>query len=335
MTRLHDIVIRTSLATLMGLTGMTWLGCPDDGPSAPIAVTSRPQDGRDELLERAREAIRRGSAREATALLRPFVRDRPDDYDARLVLASALLVDDQPREALREANLALAIDQGPAGAWVTKAAALTALGDDAQAIVNAERALEREPEHRGALTNLVTLLDRAGQTERLRELLERIVALDEGDFAARFRLATLALDDDDLPAAERHARAIVARDARHRPAQRLLAAVAYAHDDYPGALERARIALSLAPEGREVEDDGLRAILEAAFYITVSAELTCTHGPRPWDDAATARILAQVRDRYELTGVGTFYDLDAAHGSGESVAVRVARAAAKLCPDRP
>ncbi|PKO64072.1 MAG: hypothetical protein CVU23_09025 [Betaproteobacteria bacterium HGW-Betaproteobacteria-17] len=247
-----------------------------------------------------------------------------------MLLASAELVADKPTAALRDANLALAIDARKPDAWVTKAAALTVLGEDAQAIEAGERAVEKDPNNRGALTNLATLYGRTQDLEKQRAAFERLVALDDTDLASRLALARLAIDARDTPTAERLATEIVARDPRYAPAQVMLAALAYDEDDYGAALERARIALTARPE-----DEVAHTLLEASFYVTVGAELTCAHGPRPWQDDDAARVLTRVRDRYGVTGVSSFYDLDETYGPREDVQARVARAAKKLCPEKP
>ena len=303
------------------------LGCSETAPPPAPPVTSRPQSERDVALDRAREAMRRRVPREAIDRLAPIVRAHPEDYDARVLLSSALLLAGDAHGGLREANLALAADDAPAAAWINKAAALTLLGEDAQARVAGERALTRAPDDRDALTNLATVYARSGAKAEHKRTLERLVACDGGDLVSRFALAQLALADADAPAAERLARDIVSRDPRHAPAQLLLAALAYDADDYPTALERAKIALAIAPDA-----DHARAVLEAAFYVTVATELTCAHGPRPWADADAAAVLLTVRDRYALSGVSTFYDLDTTFGPREDVQARITRAAAKRCP---
>lgn len=303
-------------------------GCGEK-PAPPPDITSEPQSARDHAIEQARAALQRGLADDAIARVAPVVREHPDDYEARVLLASAELMANKPGDALRDANLALAINARKPDAWVTKAAALTVLGEDAQAIEAGERAVEKDPSSRGALTNLATLYGRTQAVEKQRAALERLVALDDADLASRLALARLAIDAHDTPTAERLAKEIVARDPRYAPAQVMLAALAYDQDDYGAALERARIALTARPE-----DDIARTLLEASFYVTVGAELTCAHGPRPWQDDDAARVLTQVRDRYEVTGVSSFYDLDETYGPREDVQARVARAAKKLCPSK-
>ncbi|TNF38010.1 MAG: tetratricopeptide repeat protein [Deltaproteobacteria bacterium] len=306
------------------------VGACGEKPEPVPEVTSEPQSARDQILERAREALQRGVADEAIARVTPLVRERPDDYEARVILAGAEVLAGRAEDGLRDANLALSVNARKPDAWITKSAALSALGELDQAIEAAERAVEKEPKHQGALTNLAVLYGMAKKTAKQKATLEALVALDDDDLASRMALVRLAIAEADMPTAERLCKEIVARNPRYAEAQVVLAAAAYDREDYGDALERARIALTVRGD-----DEKSHLLLEASFYVTVSAELTCAHGARPWKDEDVAQVLTRVRDRFGLSGVSTFYELDETFGPQENVQKRIARAAKKLCPDAP
>jgi len=320
--------MRASFSALVLVVVSVMAGCKD-APEPVPDVTSEPQSARDAALEAARQALEKGVPDEAIARMAPIVRERPDDYDARVMLARGEALAEQYEAALKGANLALAINAKRVDAWLTKSVALAGLGEEKQAIEAAERALEKAPNHEGVMRHLAALYGMTGATPKQKELLEKLVALSDRETVSRVLLARIALAEGDTPAAERLARRVVELDPHFTEAQIMLAALAYDRDDYATALERTRIALTSNPD-----NETAHTLLEASFYVTVAAELTCAVGERPWQDDATAAVLSRVRDRYELTGVSTFYDLDETYGSRDDVQTRIARAAKKLCPDK-
>ncbi|MCA9518110.1 MAG: tetratricopeptide repeat protein [Myxococcales bacterium] len=317
---------RLAVVVLLALTLAA--GCKGGGDDATDAAPSGAQTNLAAALQRAKDALARGDVVEAVALGQAIVEEHPADLDGRLVLASAYLVQGKPDKALQQANLALTIDEKPAAVWVTKAAALAALGETEQAIEAAKRAIERDPGNVGALTNLSGLYGQKEDWVAQAEVLEKLIAIDEGHFAARLELAKNWLARGNVPAAETAAKEVVSRDPRNAAAQRLLAAIAFEREDYEGALERAKFALTAAPD-----DEPTRQVLEASFYILVTAEMRCAHGERPWEEADVEKVLEKFR-RFGLTGVTSFYELDATYMASEDARARIARAMDGICPGK-
>lgn len=321
MTRCAAALLALCLAIAPGCRG----GAGDDGADA---APSGAQSNLGAAVQRAQDALARGDVAEAVALGRAIVAEHPAALDGRLVLASAYLAQGKPDKALQQANLALTIDEKPAAVWVTKAAALAALGATEQAIEAARRALDRDPGSVGALTNLSTLYAQQKDWVAQAAVLERLIALDEGRFDARLELAKSWLARGDVPAAEAAAREITARNPRYAGAQRLLAAIAFEREDYPAALERAKFALTTSPD-----DEATLEVLEASFYILVTAEMRCAHGERPWEQGDVEAVLAKYR-RFGLTGVTAFYELDATYMGSDDARARIARAMDGICPGK-
>ena len=74
-----------------------------------------------------RAALQRNDAKAASALAWQVVKDRPEDADARLLLASAHQLNGHHDDAITEANVAIQLQPQAPGAYLTKAAAFASL----------------------------------------------------------------------------------------------------------------------------------------------------------------------------------------------------------------
>ncbi len=319
-----------SLALALALPGLVAACGQRDAPVAAGDVpTSRPSSNLEDALQRARDALQRGDHAHAIGLSRAIVDEHPSELEARVILASAYQLAGRPDDALRQANLALSIDPGPVGSWLTKAAALAALGETDLAIDATNKALERDADHPGALRNLAALYGNRRAWKAQGEVLAKLADLDEADLDARMAVARNWLARDNVPAAEAVAKEVVALDPRHVDAQLLLGAAAWDRADYRATLDRARYILAV-----DEAHEAATTLLEGAFYVLVAAELRCAHGERPWSEADVAVVLADY-DKLGLSGVGAFFDLDERLAQAPDVQTRVQRAARARCPRAP
>jgi len=311
------------LALVHSLLALTLAACPGPSPGdRPDVAVADPLTRNEAVLEQARRALERGDGEEAARLARALVEADPRAVEARIVLASAELLAGRPGDALREANVAHALDADLAGPLVTKAAALAALGEREQATDAARAALRRDPDNPGALRNLSILLAEAEAWEAHAEALARLSELDPRDLDTRMALARAHVRLEDEATAVRLIEEVVTRDPRRLDAQLLLAALAWDRGDHPGALERARFAKTLAPDS-----EAASRLLDAAFYVVVAVELTCLHGPPPWRDEDAARVLTRFAQE-GLRNVVAFFELHDRLGADPGMSARVARGAA-------
>ncbi len=316
------------LPLLLALVLAALPACGGEEAPKPVgdAPLSPPNSNLDDALQRARDALQRGDHANAIALGRAIVDEHPSELEARVILAGAYQLAGKPDDALRQANLALSIDPEPVGPWLTKAAALAALGETDLAIEAARKTLKRDSDSAAALGNLAQLYGVKKAWKAQADVLDRLVALDEGDLDARMALARNWLARDNTPAAEAVAKEVVARNPRHLDGQLLLAAAAWDRADYPIALERAKFALTV-----DERHEAATTLLEGAFYVLVAAELRCAHGERPWKEGDVAAVLSRY-EKLGLSGVGAFFDLDERLAPMADVQTRVTRAAHKRCP---
>jgi len=119
--------------------------------------------------------------------------------------------------------------------------------------------LDRRPDQSEALFILAVLEGRDGNTERQRELLERVVALDPNHADALSTLGRLSLEGGDLDGAERWFSRTLEADPRDFPATLGLGRIHLARKNYEQALSMLDRAVSIEPEFPFVYPDRARA----------------------------------------------------------------------------
>lgn len=211
------------------------------------------------LLEQAGVQMRLASWRAAIELLRRALAIDPDHARAHATLALALLGARRVGGAEIESGLALALDGNDAHCHYARAAvlrarrrlaeawehceiALAADGTDADAYVLGAgirelrgelplarallvQALEIEPGHTGALTQLAYLELSARRPEEAARLAEEALRSRPEDLDAHVAAGFIALSRGDTAGAEDHARFALAQDASDQDALRLWSAI--------------------------------------------------------------------------------------------------------------
>jgi tetratricopeptide (TPR) repeat protein len=273
----------------------------------------------------ARATLEAGEPVAAAQAAWTLVQAHPDRADARLVLASANVLQGDYAAALIHADVALRLDPGSADAHTNRGAALHGLGRPADALKATESALELQDDHQGALRNAARLHSEAQRWLPERAALEHLGRLRLADAEVRLLLARNRVHAGDLSGAQHAIEASIERAPDNPALHNFAATVAYEMDRLEAAMDHANIALRLDPERRDA-----LLVFEAAFYVRVASVLRCTTGAPPWSDEVVALVLK----RYAQQGIGgveRFRAMHARQGSEEDVVTRVKRVGA--CDD--
>ena len=295
-------------------------GCPaePEAPSAPQAVDPGP------AIAQAQATLEAGDPKAAAIAAWAIVEAHPDRLDARLVLASANVLQGHHTDALTHADAALTLDPSSADAHTNRGAALHGLGRPEDALTATEAALALQSDHQGALRNAARLHTEAERWLAARAALDTLARLRPADAEVRLLLARNRASAGDLPEAQRAIEAAIERAPDNPALHTFAATVLFQRDKLTAAMDRADIALRLDPERRDA-----LLVFEAAFYVRVASTLRCEHGPAPWTaEAITAALSAMAREG--LGGVERFHTLHARHGEDPEVTARVARVS--RCP---
>jgi tetratricopeptide (TPR) repeat protein len=150
------------------------------------------------------EGFRLGQIEEVMFELREALRLDPKLTKTYCNLASVLLGSDRPAEALKEANLALAISPRDADPWYVKGMALDALGKPTEAEACFEKAIELNPDFAQAHTKLALLLLKQQRPDEATSHLESALRLDSGIADAHYALAGILANRGDFLRAAQH-----------------------------------------------------------------------------------------------------------------------------------
>ncbi len=218
---------------------------------------------------------------EARELVEPIVAKHPDRWDALVILADALAADGKDAAAVPYYQRALQLDPSGAEAAMRLARSLQRLGrtaeaervlrgsstavaggelipltqarlaldqgDNAEAIRQAEQALQIAPELMGAKRVLMIAHGRLGQLEQARPYAEAVLREQPDDPEALTVLAKLALAANRMQDAAALLQRIVAQDSERGEAWSDLAVALSFTGDLPGAIQAADRALQLNP----------------------------------------------------------------------------------------
>ena len=310
---------RFILTLLLALIVSASCGRETESSAVPTVVDPSP------AIDAARATLEAGDVVAAAQAAWTIVQAHPDRVDARLVLASANVLQGKYVEALAQSDAALRLDPSSADAHTDRGAALHGLGRPSEALKATEAALELNDDHQGALRNAARLHGEAKRWLAERAALEHLGRLRVADAEVRLLLARNRVNAADLKGA-RHAIEQAVERAPDNPALHTFAAtVAYEMDRLEGAMDHANIALRLDPERRDA-----LLVFEAAFYVRVASVLRCSEGAQPWSDGAVSKVL----ERYATQGIGgveRFRAMHARQGSQADVMARVRRVGA--CDD--
>jgi tetratricopeptide (TPR) repeat protein len=213
------------------------------------------------LLERSRLALATGRQQEAIATARRAVELAPDELEAHLALAEALISSAQDASAVQHltgvqarfhaiaafqytlgiaqfrahdfhaavASLQKAIEINPAldNAHFLLGSIALGSGDLAEAEQRLQAAVRLQPDHALYYTYLARVYEKKGPEFRVQagEATRQVLRLDPGDIESRERLARWAKDEGNLGKARELLEGIVGDNESYLPAHRLLAIV--------------------------------------------------------------------------------------------------------------
>jgi tetratricopeptide (TPR) repeat protein len=283
-----------------------------------VAVVDQPADP-GPAIAAARVTLEIGDPHGAAQAAWRLVQDHPDRLDARLLLASANVLQGRYAEALEHADVALRLDPASADAYTNRGAALHGLGRPDEALNATEAALAYQSDHQGALRNAARLHGEAERWLAQKAALLTLARLRPADAEVRLLLARNRAHAGDFQGALHAIEASLERAPDNPALHTFMATVLYQLDRLEPAMDHANIALRLDPERRDA-----RLVFEAAFYVRVASNLRCAHGESPWSDAAVTAALAPFEGQ-GVVGVDRFREVHARQGKDESVMARVAR----------
>jgi Flp pilus assembly protein TadD len=151
-------------------------------------------------------ALKRMQAGDNAGALPLLLRARemtPQHVDLLNALGTCLNRLDRPREAVEAFDAALALAPGDQRLHLGRALGLEDLSELDAARASFEQALTLDPSASGALSRLAVLAVQRGDAKTARELATRALAIDARDAAAAIAFAQAALQQKDIPAAER------------------------------------------------------------------------------------------------------------------------------------
>lgn len=145
------------------------------------------------LAARARQAISRGNAQEAAAVLRKLVKLQPTDGGNWRALGQASASMGDGSAAVAAFAKAVELDATNTAVWADLASAQQAQGLGEKAMESLRSIIAIDPAFPGALFNLAGTLKEQGRLEEAVDLTRMAVERDPGDAAARFNLSLLLL----------------------------------------------------------------------------------------------------------------------------------------------
>jgi tetratricopeptide (TPR) repeat protein len=260
-------------------------GACKSSEEAPTEISPNQQN---QELELARAALESGDIR--TAISRAFALSEahPKFIEARVLLASAYVLDGKSIEALIEANKVVESDPKIVGGWVAKCAALRAQRRHDEAIEACEQALSLEPKHGAALKNLAGLYGTKKKWDKEGEMLERLKSVQPDDSKVRIAVASNRAARGETSEAIKEAKAGLERDPKNVNLLFFIAQASWEDDEIDDAIEYAELAAKFAPDRTEIVE-----LFQRAFTVKVASALTCAHGPGPWTRDQKKVVLAE------------------------------------------
>lgn len=141
-----------------------------------IAVSVRFASGQDDLAA-ARQLFTRGSTEQAISKLRQIVADQPENFDARLMLGTALALTEVPGESVEQLRRAIELRPDSAAAYNAMGTVLTRFGQTAGAKKAFETVLALEPESAKAHLNLALVLVQMDDPDGAADHFDQAIAL--------------------------------------------------------------------------------------------------------------------------------------------------------------
>jgi cellulose synthase operon protein C len=257
-----------------GLKGLRW---PDVEDIAALKKTAEenPQDAA-ALAELANGYIHRGAEKEAAEAVQKALKLKPNDPLA-VYVAARLLVKTEKPENIEEAigMLEKSLDpQAPEPNALNLLAGLKLKAkkydEAARLYALGERLDAANPQWTQSLARVYLA---SGDKEKLAAALTRLVQADVDDLADRKKLAQLALERKDYPAAEQAAREALEIDVRDAELHVALAESWAGRHNSDRAIEEWELAVELAPEKPQPRLDLANAYFEAGQSTKAKEQL--------------------------------------------------------------
>jgi tetratricopeptide (TPR) repeat protein len=304
-----QLVLALTLAFSLG-------GCKErsETPSHPSPSQMKTE------LELARATLESGDVRGAVSRAFAITEAHPDFHTARVLLASAYVLDGKEIQGLIEANKVVLADPSLVGGWVAKCAALHAQSRTEEGIEACEKALELEPSHGAALMNLAALFGVGKKLEKQGEMLDRLAVVRPDDAGVRIAMASNRATRGKMSEAIKEAKAGLERDPKNVNLLFFIAQASWEEDQVDQAMEYAELAGKFDPDRTEAVQ-----LFEQAFTVIVAARLTCAHGPAPWTREQKKVALADTPIR-GVQGVISFQNFLRDYREGRGFKRRLKRA---------
>jgi Flp pilus assembly protein TadD len=308
-----------ALALALAMT-LPVVGCKErsETPSHPSPTQVKAE------LELVRATLESGDVRGAVSRAFAITEAHPDLHEARVLLASAYVLDGKEIQGLIEANKVVLADPSLVGGWVVKCAALHAQARTQEGIEACEKALEIEPNHGAALMNLAALYGVSKKLEKQGEMLDRLAVVRPDDAEVRIAMASNRATRGKMSEAIKEAKAGVERDPKNVDLLFFIAQASWEDDQVDQAMEYAELAARFDPDRTEAVE-----LFEMAFTVVVASRLTCAHGPAPWTREQKKTILIDTPVR-GVQGVISFQNFLRDYRQGRGFKRRLKRAV-ELC----
>jgi tetratricopeptide (TPR) repeat protein len=157
---------------------------PSHSAALVLLATVAPLFAQSQSVEEAWDLLRRGARPQAIALLDRIVRERPVDFEARLLLGSVLMEEDRREESIAQLKEAVRLRPTSADAQNALGEAFRAFGDPRSARAPLEKAVALAPNFAAARVNLGAVLLQLGESDAAVHLDRAIVLLGRAPDAA-------------------------------------------------------------------------------------------------------------------------------------------------------
>jgi tetratricopeptide (TPR) repeat protein len=155
------------------------------------ALQSAPEDS-EALLALADALLGKGQPREAFQVLTQLIELQPENLDAHLRLGNLFLLGNSPKEAEEKADLVLESAPDLADAWALKGLALIRQGQLAVGLAKLDEAIRHQPNKSEYRLSKAGTLYRAGNLPEARDTLENLLKVDRENGMAWVLLAQVA-----------------------------------------------------------------------------------------------------------------------------------------------
>jgi len=230
-----------------------------------IALTAVVWADSGRLLQEARQYIEKGDRRAAVIQLKNYLREQPDDGQARLLLGKTYLQLGNYPAAVKE--LERARDLGMAGWRRPLAEAYLKNGEPRKVLDNISADQAQTPADKAALLAMTgTARLMLGDLDEGKKALEQSLRLDPDDSTAHLGLARLALHDKDAETASSHLSRVIETDPENTDAYLLQAEILRQKNDFAQAVRFYEEVLKRRPRA-------LPALLGSAAAYLAQGEL--------------------------------------------------------------